>query len=144
MKPIRLTSKEIARADREIPNRPFTIVVRKQADGRYWVAAVDLNTRLPLFGEGERLGQRYVDTKMDIPDAIREVGRDLHKFTGYDTDMTDKMRHEHQEGKPTGSKETKRPRPAAILEAASLPKGSEERRAILASLIKEPTDPTCE
>jgi len=135
MKPIRLTQKEISRADREIPDRPFTIIVRQQEDGRYWVAAIGLNTRLPLF---EKLGQQFVDTKRDIPDAIREVGRDLHKFTGYDTDMTDKMRIQHMEGKPLGSKNPKKffasDRSTLIRFANQLSKGSPERRVILAGL----------
>lgn len=142
MKPIQLTPKEISRADREIPDRPFTIIVRPQSyEGGYWVAAIDLNTRLPLFGGEKELGQRFVDSKDSIPDAIREIGRDLHKFTGFDTKMTDKMRHQHMEGKPSGAKNPKRllasSDQAVLLKlAASLPKGDESRRAILSGLKK--------
>jgi hypothetical protein len=98
-KPVRLTPKEIARADYEIPDRPFTIVVRPQADGRYWVAAIDLNTGHPLLGwDNPNLGQMFVDEKSHIPSAVRMIGRDLHKFTGFATNMTDQMRHQHYKG----------------------------------------------
>lgn len=98
-KPVRLTKKEIDRADYEIPGKPFTIVVRPQADGTYWIAAIDLNTGHPLLGWGNKnLGQMYVDSKMEIPRAISSVGRDLHKLTGYGTNMTNQMRHEHYRG----------------------------------------------
>lgn len=98
-KPVRLTPKEIARADYEIPDRPFTIVVRPQADGRYWVAAIDVNTGHPLLGWGNpNLGQMFVDEKSHIPSAVRMIGRDLHKHTGFATNMTDQMRHQHYKG----------------------------------------------
>ena len=98
-KPVRLTPKEIARADHEIPDRPFTIVVRPQADGRYWVAAIDVNTGHPLLGwSNPNLGQMFVDEKSHIPSAVRSIGRDLHKHTGFATNMTDQMRHLHYKG----------------------------------------------
>jgi hypothetical protein len=99
-KPVRLTPKEIERADTGVPGKPFTIVVRPQSDGGYWVAAISLKTKAPLFGWSDPLGQYFVDSRSDIPSAVKSIGRDLHKLTGYTTDMTDKMRHNHN--KPWG------------------------------------------
>ena len=96
MKPIQLTPKELARADREIPGKPFTIVVRPQGGGGYWVVAVHVDTGFPLLESP--LGQQLVDSKSGIADAVREVCRDLHKFTGFATNMTDRGRHQHDKG----------------------------------------------
>jgi len=90
-KKVRLTSKEIARADRSDAGRLFTIVVRPQSEGGYWVAAVDVTTGQALGYIG--LAQALVEGRNQIPAAIKSIGRDLHKFLGLMTDMTDRMRH---------------------------------------------------
>lgn len=91
MKPIRLTQKEIDRADRTFADFPFTVIARPQAAGGYWIAAINLNTNLPLLG---KLGQKTVDNKEQIHDAVVQVGRDFHKYFMVQTVMTDKMRHD--------------------------------------------------
>lgn len=91
MKPVRLTQKEIDRADRTFAGYPFTIVARPQATGGYWVAAVNLDTGKPVHAT---LGQQVVSAKEQIHDAVVQVGRDLHKHLMVQTVMTDKMRHD--------------------------------------------------
>lgn len=91
MKPIRLTQKEIDRADRTFEGTPFTVVARPQAAGGYWVAAINLDTNLPVLG---KLGQQTAANKEQIHDAVVQVGRDLHKYLMVQTVMTDRMRHD--------------------------------------------------
>lgn len=94
MKPVRLTKKELDRADTSLPGLPFTIVVRQQCANSYWVAAINITTGLPLF---PALGQTFVQSKSDIPSAVVAIGRDLHKHAGVQTRMTAGMRHGHEE-----------------------------------------------
>lgn len=69
-KKIVLTQKEIDRADED-----WTIIRRKQADGRYWVAAVHVPTgTVHLRGE-------FVETKEEVPKAIQRVNRWLSKMS---------------------------------------------------------------
>lgn len=69
-KKITLTQKEIDRASED-----WTIIRRKQADGKYWVAAVHVPTgAVHLKGE-------TVDTKEEVPKAIQQVNRWLSKMS---------------------------------------------------------------
>jgi hypothetical protein len=97
-KPVILTAKEISRQDNTFKEQPFTIVVRPQQNGGYWVAAINCLTGCPLLGWESKVGQQYIDSKSDIKTAIREIGRDLHKHTGYITNMTMLMRSGRDDG----------------------------------------------
>lgn len=91
-KPFRLSPKEINRADRSIPGRPFTIISRPQSDGSYMVAAVDPDTGMLVFSGAFE----YADDKRGVADAIRRLNRDLDKNTGLATKMTSRSRHQHR------------------------------------------------
>ena len=142
MKPIVLSKKELDRADLTNPKYPFTIIARRQEDGKIWVAAINLNTRLPFSKDTTGLGTKFVEDKTGIPVALREIGRDLTKFLGLRSDMADKMRHPRENKQyvwKLGSSEVKmktEDRSALIRLASSLPKGDETRKAILSGLSK--------
>ena len=70
-KELRLTPKEVERGEGGV-----TVVVRPQEDGGYWVAAVDLKTRKPLG----KAFESFVDSKSDVPSAVKEVVRWLSKM----------------------------------------------------------------
>jgi len=79
---IRLTDKEVGRADVYEWGRgkSFTIISRKQSDGTYIVAAIEINTGRPI-GVG---GYDFIrcDSKADIRSAINELLDDLDVLGG--------------------------------------------------------------
>lgn len=84
-KPVRLTSKEVARADAGI-----TIIVRPQARGGFQVMAVRVEGL-----SGTPLGRTFtevVETKGDIAKAAKEVARWVSKM-GFPSKMADSARH---------------------------------------------------
>lgn len=70
-------------------------MTRPQEDGGYWVAAISVSSGLPIGGIGGKLAQMTVPDRSGIPNAIREVNRDLDKFLGYSTNMTERSRYQH-------------------------------------------------
>ena len=82
---IRLTAKEIARADLDI-----TIIVRKQPGGSILVAAVRI-----VEGKGRFIGRTFsnlVDSKEEVPAATKDVIRWLSKM-GFPSKMSIASRH---------------------------------------------------
>lgn len=96
LKAVRLSPKELQRADRSHPEWPFTIIVRRdKAQGGYVVAAIDLNTLKPLFD----CATERAETRLGVPGAVRSLCRWIDK-TGLSTRMTHASRHGHN--KPKG------------------------------------------
>ena len=90
-KPVRLSPKELRRADRSHPDWPFTIIARRDvANGGFTVAAIDLNTLKPLFD----CATERAETREGISGAARQVCRWLDK-TGLSTRMTSASRRSH-------------------------------------------------
>lgn len=86
-KPFQLTPKEKARAVQAINDQWYTIVVRPQPDDTFLVAAVDANS-----GRVVGLAPIIAGGKWEIPRAIKEVNRDLDKFTSLANKVTDLSR----------------------------------------------------
>lgn len=80
-RPIRLTPKELARAD-----EGWTIVVRPQASGKIMVAAVNVETGMPF---GPKVP--FVDDQSEIQEAARQILRMLSKM-GMGGNMADASR----------------------------------------------------
>lgn len=90
-KQVRLSPKELRRADRSHPDWPFTIIARRDvANGGFTVAAIDLNTLKPLFD----CATEHAETREGISGAARQVCRWLDK-TGLSTRMTSASRRSH-------------------------------------------------
>lgn len=76
MKQIQLTESEIANADTSYgETRKYTIIRRPQANGKQLVAAIDLGDRHIITSE-------LVDTKEEVPAAVKEVNRWMDKCFG--------------------------------------------------------------
>lgn len=90
-KPFRLTQSEINRADTTPGGRLFTIISRKQDDGRWMVLPIDVATGLSM---GDHFIE-WVDSKEGISKAAAEVNRWLSKM-GCDTSMTSSSRNRNK------------------------------------------------
>ena len=76
MKAIRLTQSEIDNAETSYgETRKYTIIRRLQDNGKYLVATIDL-------GDRDIITSEMVDTKEQVPDAVREVNRWMDKAYG--------------------------------------------------------------
>ena len=75
MKSIHLTQSEINRADKSysIPEYKYTIIRRPQSNGKYWIAAVDIQTCKVYQSV-------YVDSKEYVRAGIHEVNRWMDKL----------------------------------------------------------------
>ena len=92
-KPIRLTTKELSRAETATSaDLTYTFVVRPQPDGKFLVALVDVVTGKVVFGTYYMM----VDDKGGIQNAVRLLSRDIEKNTGAYSNMTDKSRHRYK------------------------------------------------
>ncbi len=84
-KPVRLTEKELRRADRTT-EWAFTVITRRIRGG-FVAAAIDISTGLPLFNAVE-----VAETREGISGAARQVCRHLAKL-GLSTSLTSGSRH---------------------------------------------------
>lgn len=84
-KKVRLNQSEINNSETSLNGREYTIIRRPQADGRFWVAAIDVET-------GQVLEEKFADTKEEVRKAVKEVNRWLDKM-GRSGPMSWKSRH---------------------------------------------------
>ena len=85
----RVSPKEKARAVDIGSGVTMTFVARPQDNGGILVAGVDVKTGKVILNG---LLYAYVDSKRDISNTIRLLSRDIEKFTGYGSQMTDRSR----------------------------------------------------
>jgi len=96
-KPIRLTQKEIDRGESYVNydgiEKKYTIIRRRQPNGQYLIASVNINTGLPIEID-------IAETKEDCSKSVKEVNRWMCKL-GKDGKMSDKSRHRNKKRKIT-------------------------------------------
>jgi len=82
----KVTAKEMARASED----DVVVVVRPQSGGGIGVFALDMSD--PAKPKNAGINWYEVEDKSDLPDAIRELNRDLDKFRGKGGRMSDRGR----------------------------------------------------
>jgi len=75
MKKVHLTQSEIDNACKSYGGRWYTVIRRPQSNGKIWVASINLETR-------QIITEEFVDTRDEVPNAIREVNRGMDKYFG--------------------------------------------------------------